>query len=125
MADEARGRPRASGLKEERQAVLDALCDRIAAAQGALVVPVRDLARDMGVPPQRLYYLIQGFERSGALWTRSRGPRGIELHRGDGVAPLAAAGEPGRRGRSRFCPWCGHPAEAGWKFCMACGKRLP
>jgi hypothetical protein len=110
-------------MAEGRDAVLDALCERIAAAGGALVVPVRDLARDLGVPPQRLYYLIQAFEKSGALWTRSRGPRGLELHRGDGVA---SAAEPERRGgRSRFCPWCGHPAETGWKFCMACGKRLP
>lgn len=105
----------------DRQAVLDALHTRIAAAKGALVVPVRDLAQDIGIPPQRLYYLIQALEQSGALWTRSHGPKGLEIRRGDSPG----ATEPERRGRSRFCPWCGHPAEPGWKFCMSCGKRLP
>jgi hypothetical protein len=110
----------------DRQAVLDAICGRIDAGQGAVIAPVRDLAEEIGIPPQRLYYLIQAFEQSGALWTRSHGPKGLEIRRSDGAASAPQPARPHSRGGSaRFCPWCGHPAEPGWRFCMACGQRLP
>jgi hypothetical protein len=110
----------------DRQAVLDALYARIDAGQGVLIAPVRDLADEIGIPSQRLYYLIQAFEQGGALWTRSRGPKGLEIRRSDGAAGAGPAARPqARAGRGRFCPWCGHPAEPGWRFCMSCGKRLP
>lgn len=126
----------------DRQAVLDALRTRIGGSGGVLVRPVRDLAADIGIPPQRLYYLIQAFEQSGELWSRSRGPKGLELHVAEGpdAVPPAAALDPGSRPRRRrgrapgagestgqagYCPWCGHPAEATWQFCVACGNRLP
>jgi transposase-like protein len=99
----------------DRQAVLQALEQRIAAGGGALVAPVAELARDLGIPAQRLYYLIQVLAQSGQLWTRSRGPKGLEIRRGEAPGPT----EPGRGSRSRFCPWCGHAAEP------VCGKRLP
>ncbi len=28
-------------------------------------------------------------------------------------------------GESKFCPYCGAPAEAGFEFCNQCGKKLP
>jgi hypothetical protein len=118
----------------DRQAVLDALRERVTAAGGTLLRTVKDLAADIGIPSQRLYYLLGIFEQNGAITTRSRGPKGLEIRLG-GDGPLPPAGA-GRRGRARaaggasrpggtFCPWCGHPTEAGWRFCVSCGERLP
>ncbi len=43
--------------------------------------------------------------------------------------PAAATAKPAAEhsgtGVRRFCPSCGAPAEAGWKFCQACGGQLP
>jgi len=113
----------------DRQAVLQALNERIASGEGVWLGPVRELAQDIGIPPQRLYYLIQAFQQAGAIWTRSRGPKGLEIRNSEGPAagggPVAVKRTVPRGGRSHFCPWCGQPAESGWRYCMACGKRLP
>jgi hypothetical protein len=123
----------------EREQVLDEIIRRIDAAGGTLVVPTKTLAAELGLKPQRMYNLIDGFERQGKIVTVSRGPMGTELRIGNGqpAARAAARIRSARRGGARasggaasrtrrFCPWCGEAiADPRWAFCAHCGKELP
>lgn len=126
----------------DREEVLRALTEKIEAAGGRMVRSVKDLAEEIGVSTQRLYYLLKSFDQKGAIVTRSRGPKGLEISLpgmapADGTpakpaAPRAARGRRPRKaeasregGEKVFCPWCGERVERGWRFCVSCGERLP
>jgi hypothetical protein len=125
----------------DRDEVLRVLTEKIEAAGGRVVRSVKDLADEIGISTQRLYYLLKSFDQKGALVTRSRGPKGLEISLPGAVVPDGAAQpEVSERPRSRrprraeapreggerfFCPWCGERAERGWRFCVNCGERLP
>jgi len=99
----------------ERQDVLAELQRRARAAGGGFTQTVQSLAAEWQEKPERLYYLIRSFVRGGELATVSHGPRGIEFRIGR-QAPT---------GFRQFCPWCGRPAAADWRFCAGCGEPLP
>ena len=119
----------------DREQVLQELQRRIGGTEGKLLTTVKALADELGIKPERLYYLIRSFEKKGQIATTSHGPKGMEFRVGSGEAKAAAAprargrvaaAPSGRRsGASRFCPWCGHAVETGWHFCPACGDKLP
>ena len=90
---------------------------------------VKSLAAELGIKPERLYYLIRSFEKKGLIATVSHGPKGMEFRPGNGE-PKPALGRRGsvtvgKRSGSRFCPWCGQAVETSWHFCPACGDKLP
>ncbi len=130
----------------ERQQVLDEIQRRIATGGGHFVQTVKSMAEEMRVKPERLYYLIRSFEQKGELATISHGPNGMEFRGGTGEPRAAAAsgaaprrvggarrssgavhrgGATGAANTSRFCPWCGKPVESQWRFCAACGEKVP
>jgi len=129
----------------DRQEILEALEQRIRASGGRLVQTVKSLADDLGVKPERLYYLIRAFEQKGQITTISHGPNGMELRSGSAEPTASAtparaggrrragaaspAGTPAGLGRgagaSRFCPYCGREAQPDWRFCASCGRELP
>lgn len=124
----------------DRETLYEELQERIRASGGALVQTGKSLADELGMKAERFYYLVHDLERKGKLTTVNHGPRGIEFRVGsgqeDGEAAVvggrgrrgsAAAAEGGRgaRGGSRFCPWCGRPAQNAWTYCAGCGEKLP
>jgi len=121
----------------DRQQILDALTRKVESAGGVLLAPVKVLAEEFGEKPERLYYAIRTLQEKGQLRAVSRGPKGMEIRLGDGVATEAAVGRrrAGRARRtaprsaaaatSRYCPFCGKPAEANWRYCASCGEMLP
>ena len=110
--------------------MLQELQQRITGADGTLLTTVKSLAAELGIKPERLYYLIRSFEKKGLVATTSHGPKGMEFRAGNGESKPAAGrrgrvATPGRRSGSRFCPWCGQAVETSWHFCPACGDKLP
>ena len=41
-----------------------------------------------------------------------------------GVSPEPRAGSGAPAQADGFCPWCGAPAKAGYRYCRRCGKQL-
>lgn len=122
------------GASVERQEVLDAIVQRIDGSGGALVRSVKDLAEEISVGSQRLYYLLKSFDQKGQLVTRNRGPKGLEIRLGTDERVTAKRPRPARRPRpdpqaapdgKLFCPWCGQSVQATWRFCVRCGGELP
>ena len=123
----------------EREEVLNEILRRIQQAGGTLVVPTKTLAFELGMKPQRMYNLINSFERRGEIVTVSRGPIGTELRAGTGRPVPAPAGRRSRvvpsprrgpaastGGARKFCPWCGEAiADPRWLYCAGCGRELP
>jgi hypothetical protein len=118
----------------ERQEVLDAIVRKIEESGGTLVRSVKDLAAEVGVGPQRLYYLLKSFDQKGQLVTHSRGPKGLEIRLADGEGAPPKRARPARRARRAppaaadgriFCPWCGQAVQNGWRYCVHCGGELP
>lgn len=119
----------------ERQEVLDAIVRNVEESGGTLVRSVKDLAAEIGVGSQRLYYLLKSFDQNGQLTTHSRGPKGLEIRLADAAQPTPRQARPVRRAPRRppaadgsgqtFCPWCGQSVQGGWRFCVRCGGELP
>lgn len=125
----------------ERQEILEALQRRIQLGGGKVLQTVKSLAEEFDVKPERMYYLIRAFEKSGQISTTSHGPNGMELRVGSGepravtgrarrpraaAAPAAAAPARARSASgARYCPYCGRESEADWRYCTACGQQLP
>jgi hypothetical protein len=125
----------------DRQEVLQSVLERVRSGGGTLVKSVKDLAEEVGVGPQRLYYLLKSFDQKGELVTRSRGPKGLEISLAS-LPPDGAPARPTRQPRPRrrrvpaarptearadhiFCPWCGGQVQGGWRYCVWCGDQLP
>ncbi len=117
----------------EREEILKELERRIDTADGRLQTTVKALAQELGEKPERLYYVMRSLASQGKLQTESHGPKGLELRRGTGepAKPAERRGHgagvaSGKRGTGpRYCPWCGEAVEQAWKFCPACGDKLP
>lgn len=102
----------------------------MAAAGGHLQRTVKGLAEELGIKPERLYYLLRVFEQQGLITTVSHGPLGLEIRPGqDGTAASPQSGDraaaPRVASRYRYCPYCGQESAADWRFCTACGRALP
>lgn len=116
--------------------MLDAIVRKVEESDGTLVRSVKDLAAEIGVGSQRLYYLLKSFDQKGQLITHSRGPKGLEIRVADGENPAPKRARPARRPSRRtaaaavadgagFCPYCRQPIQAGWRYCVRCGEELP
>ena len=90
-----------------------------------VVTTTKAMADALHLPTTTVAYAVRKLAGAGMLSTKSLGPRGQRFVV-ERTSPVRVAG----RGRSRgiagqFCPWCGQPVQAAWRFCTHCGQKLP
>jgi predicted transcriptional regulator len=110
--------------REDVRAKVMAYLSQQAQGRGHVVTTTKALAEAVGLPPATVAYTVRRLVADGMLSTKSLGPRGqrFVIER---TEPLKVR----RRGRAakagQYCPWCGKPVEAAWRYCVHCGQSLP